>query len=656
MKLAQKEKNKASNKKSQNGLKRTMVVSISLLILICAAGLIVFSYLFAKNSLQDAISDSLGKLATESAQKVDQKIDTYFTELDVLASNAVFQNPSANISEIGDILNRDMTKTDTMSLFLLDSSGNTIYSTSGASGSFADREYYQAAVGGSNYISSPLISKSDGTMIIIIAVPVRSDSGQITGVLCATKDANALSDFIANITYGKSGYAYIINDSGTMVACGSSKDLVLQEMNVLDTSAGGDENGIAISQKMVAGESGTGVYSYEGRKQYLGYAPLENAQWSLAITAPSDEVFTSVGALGNIMMIIAVVAVLISIGVSYYLASSIANPINTVVGYAATMANGDFTTDISEKMIKRKDEIGNLAKAFMKMSNGLDKALCNIKTAAEQVAAGSHQVSDSSISLSQGATEQASSIEELSASIEEIAAQTKQNAENAKQANELSVQTKQNADAGNTQMQQMLGAMDEINTSSNNIFKIIKVIEDIAFQTNILALNAAVEAARAGQHGKGFAVVAEEVRNLAARSSQAAQETTEMIQDSIVKVEEGSNIAHMTSEALEEIVRQIDQVAALVEDIANASDEQSVGIGQINEGIMQISSVVESNSAVAEESAASSEELAGQAQLLKEEVEQFKLRNGNYKERSHGVPTEGKNNQRKIQQDSDSKY
>lgn len=212
----------------------------------------------------------------------------------------------------------------------------------------------------------------------------------------------------------------------------------------------------------------------------------------------------------------------------------------------------------------------------------------------------------------------------------EIAAQTRQNAVNAARANEAASTVQENAAYGNQEMQEMLKAMSEINEASNKISKIIKVIDEIAFQTNILALNAAVEAARAGQHGKGFAVVAEEVRNLAARSANAAKETTVMIEGSISKVEMGTRIANETAEALGRITTGVTTVADLVKEIASASTDQATAIAQINQGVAGISDVTQMNNANAEESAAASEELASHAELLKERVGKFALNHNSY--------------------------
>jgi methyl-accepting chemotaxis protein len=301
---------------------------------------------------------------------------------------------------------------------------------------------------------------------------------------------------------------------------------------------------------------------------------------------------------------------------------NIARPIQQVSEVLLAMADGDLSVSMDGGY---EGSYAIMQDAINQTIRSMHSLISDIATAADQVASGAQQVSEGSMSLSQGSTEQASSVEELSASLTQIAAQTRQNAGSAGQANQLANTASEDADRGNNQMQAMLEAMNEINTASANIAKIIKVIDDIAFQTNILALNAAVEAARAGQHGKGFAVVAEEVRNLAARSAEAAKETTEYIETTIAKVQGGTGIANETASSLQNIVAGILQVAQLVDDIAKASNEQASGIAQINQGIDQVSKVVQANSATSEQSAAASEELRQQAQYLTDNIRQFQL-------------------------------
>lgn len=287
---------------------------------------------------------------------------------------------------------------------------------------------------------------------------------------------------------------------------------------------------------------------------------------------------------------------------------------------AEEVAGGNLQVEVQPK--SDEDMLGNSLKKLVKNNH---HALTNINDAAVQVTTSSSQVASASEALAQGTTEQASAIEEITASINDISSKTKQNAEQANDAAELVAKAIEDVKRGNVQMHEMMSAMEDINVSSESISKIIKVIDDIAFQTNILALNAAVEAARAGEAGKGFAVVAEEVRNLAAKSAAAASETAELIEDSINKVGAGSQIADQTAKALEEITNVVRESETIIHEIAEASNYQANALEQIDQAVEQVSEVVQNNSATSEECAAASIELSSQANRMRGLLSVYKI-------------------------------
>ncbi len=373
------------------------------------------------------------------------------------------------------------------------------------------------------------------------------------------------------------------------------------------------------------------------------------------------------------LLMAAVIIVIILVGVffSFLIIRLIKTPISEIEAAALKMAEGNLDVEIS---YTSKDELGVLAaqvrrlihklqviiddenKFLAKMAAGdlvvdsiceeeytgsfypvlvsfrgiaekLNDTMMQISQSASQVASGSEQVSNGAQALSQGATQQASSVEELAATINEISDKVNQNADSARQANEKAGSVSAEMNVSNEKMQQMIEAMGDITNCSNEIGKIIKTIEDIAFQTNILALNAAVEAARAGSAGKGFAVVADEVRNLASKSAEASQNTSALIENSLKAVENGTHIADETAKSLLQAVNDVSEMTEIIGQISEASSLQADSIAQITMGIDQISSVVQTNSATAQESAAASEELSSQSQLMKSLVGRFKLKN-----------------------------
>jgi len=285
------------------------------------------------------------------------------------------------------------------------------------------------------------------------------------------------------------------------------------------------------------------------------------------------------------------------------------------------VANGDLTTTV----VHRSDN-DSYGIALQKMVDSLNDMFSEIKTATAQVTVGSSQIADGAQVLASGASEQAATLQELTATVEDVSKKTRENAERTNNANRLAENIMKNAEKGTKQMEAMINAVNEINAANQNISKVIKAIDDIAFQTNILALNAAVEAARAGSAGKGFAIVAEEVRNLAGKSAESAKDTSELISNSIEKAQLGTQIAGETATSLTDIVSGINESNEIIAEIARSSEQQTEAISQINFGINSVTQVVQQSSAATEQSAAASEQMNGQAVMLEELVKRFRLR------------------------------
>lgn len=509
-------------------------------------------------------------------------------------------------------------------------------------------------------VTEPFLDPASNKMVISIVSPVFSPSGtDVIGYMGFDVFQENLEDQLSGIKVGKSGNLEILSNTGTYIY---SQDSSIINQSVKDL--GLDEKFV---QMIMSKQTGNINYSYGNERYKAVIKQISNTGWIAVANIPVSEQNEARNQLLIVLLGLSVVILVVIIFTIMITVRKVTSPIRELTSGIEEFANGNLEIDIATST---NDELGVLADsmrrairslkdiirdisqiltevaggnlkvkvegnyvgdfmpikdALTNIIHSLNDTLSQINQSAEQVSSGSEQVSSGSQALSQGATEQASSVEELAATINEISAQVKENADHAKAASQKADQVGTEMVDSNQKMQEMIHAMDEISASSGEIGKIIKTIEDIAFQTNILALNAAVEAARAGSAGKGFAVVADEVRNLAGKSAAASKDTAALIEHSVQAVDNGSKIADETAQAMLAAVEGTKEVTSIIDKISTASQAQASSINQVQQGVDQISSVVQTNSATAEQSAAASEELAGQAMMLKELVSKFTL-------------------------------
>lgn len=495
------------------------------------------------------------------------------------------------------------------------------------------------------YITEPYsqkLSSGKTVWLITISAPILNGNGEFIGIVNTDVAVDTISGLSYNLGNYKTASNSILTDQHHYVTDTSKKHQIGSE----------------------AGPQDTAVYTASSPLVVNGIA----TKWASTFTVQKSEVLNDVYLAVGLICIFGLIGILLSGFVIITVLRKAFSPIKDVMQLSDDMYHGKLDSEI---VVKTNDELGVLAQTFKKtakelngyireisdvlgqLSGGdlradvvheyvgdfapirvalnsiidsLNSAFWEIETAARQVSSGASEISSGAQILSQGATEQASSLEELSSYVLKVTDRVQKSAENANLASSLAQNTQNELMTGNETVQEMTAAMNKIHSSSTEITKIIKTINDIAFQTNILALNAAVEAARAGSAGKGFAVVADEVRNLAGKSAQAAKQTTKLIEESVNAVQDGMKIENKTAELLNSIIQKSTDVYHLVSDIAVATNDQANAIEQIQTNITQVSAVVQTNSATAEESAAAAEELSSQADLLRQRISMFQLK------------------------------
>lgn len=509
------------------------------------------------------------------------------------------------------------------------------------------------------------VIENDGFIGYCVAVPV-VENDKVSLVVVVAYKINAFSDKGNKINYGETGEYILVTDSGLQLLTDGGGKVTKRDAVKLAKSEKDYKSEAEFIKHMLKFGKGDGEYEADGIDRIAGYAKSNSINLKVVISSEKDEYLSS-SVTGTYKLFIAMGILLVAVVVaSIFFARTISKPIVSTTTRLRALSQGNLSDPVD--VCYSKDELGVLSNSleetvvslrqyinlitvaltnisegnlchrvdgtfkgdFIKIKStfnaileSLSDTFASINIAAEQVSSGAVQVSNNAQSLSQGSTQQASSIEELSATITDVSNQTTQNADSAKEAYMI---VQSNADAiaeCNKDMEKMLAAMGEISESSAEISKIIKVIDEISFQTNILALNAAVEAAREGS--KGFGVVADEVRRLASKSAEAAKQTAALIENSADAISRGSEIAQQTAGSLNKIVEDSTEIKKLVKDISDASEHQSEAIVQINTGVDQISAVVASNTSTAVGSASASEELSSQSLILKNMIARFKL-------------------------------
>lgn len=656
-----------------HSLKTRLVIFVGALSLVTIVILAMVNYLSLSSAIKTTIDDMIMPITQESASDISSKIDMLKAQSETVLLRTLGSNAIGIDLSTGAYIRQQVRDTGIgATSFVLYKSGAYFTSSDDITGG-ADADaiketdiYKEARTVKKTVISDPF-PKEDGTgSQFMVVVPGMLNVTSYTLVLYF--DADELNSIVNTVQFGETGRVYLINSESRTIA-DRDAERVNSNYNVTELAASDSSYQVLadVHALALAKETGSTTGKVEGVSCQIAYAPVENSDWAVILVAPEAEFEAPKNQSVRIIIIFSVVILLLTFVFTFLIMSGIVSPIIDTTERLKDLAEGDLKSPV--EVVNSKNEVGVLSGSlnetvtslnqyideisgalanisegnlvfemngefkgdFIEIKNSFEDILSELRKtfeqinlAAVQVNDGASQVSEGAQLLSGGAIQQSEAINNVSNQMEDIVRHVTSNTDAAAATEELVNNIKQQIDACSGEMANMLQSMQDITKSSSQISEIIKVIDDIAFQTNILALNAAVEAARAGEAGRGFAVVADEVRSLANMSADAAAQTNELIDDSIRNIKHGMVIAKTTASALEEIVTGAAEINEKISLIVDASREQANVVTAIKAGVVQVTEVIDNNTSTAEESAAAAEQMSSQADMLSRMIAKFK--------------------------------
>ncbi|MEG0641561.1 MAG: methyl-accepting chemotaxis protein [Clostridium sp.] len=636
-------------------IKQKLIIFLGLLIIIICIGLGTISFINSSNALTLNIEKTLPTIAQQSSSNIQGRVQGQLSSLEIIAARNDLKDPKNPWANKMPILLDEVKRSGSIKMGIADINGNVQYSD-GKSSNVKERPYFQKALSGEVNISDPLISKVDGSIVIVYAVPIKNNN-DIIGVLVSTRDGNKLSELTNETKFGQTGNAFMLRKDGTTIAH-SNKDMVIKMANVIEESKKDVKlQALAnIQEKMTEGKTGIGEYEFDGINKYIAYAPVKGTQWSIGVVVSKTEVLSELNSLKISVVLSSVLFLLIGFGVIYIIANSISKGIKSTSNHLNLLADGNLHEEVSPRYLNSKDEIGVMTNSMKVMQDSLREMINSIKenssninmqsenlsSVSEEISSSSQNVAEAINQIAQGTGSQSEDlinvteiINEFSNKLSEIVREIQVVDSNSRDislmANESSsemVGLNQSVTKVSDSFKTFNGKITGLGKDINEITEITNIINNIAEQTNLLALNASIEAARAGESGRGFSVVAEEIRKLAEQSkvsserigrliTQISKDTDVIVEDSIEMDEELINqvkIINSSITSFSKIIEAINEVIPKIETVKNSAEYIDTDKNTILIRVDGVSSVSLEVSASSEEIAASSQEMSASTQ------------------------------------------